>query len=210
MVSNRNSSKADVEIDLFPKLFLMLVQVVVSLSGPILADFSTNNKHGSSVYLKLNFCTSAQWESALEVRGQIEHSSNYFTIWKITKSPPNLNGFVFRKKNASVLLHLSSSFNIKKVQIWPRKFPLCSGGPETSPDVTWTCSNNLYLTQQQYCSGLEKLGQNRDFWTKFEKTLQKSNLVQELFTVLEKLQLKTFVLCRKGQLLLSTDKLLQV
>ena len=81
MVSTRNSSKADVEIHLFPKLFLMLVQVVVSLSGPILADFSTNNKHGSSVYLKLNFCTSAQWESALEVRGQIEHSSNYFTIW---------------------------------------------------------------------------------------------------------------------------------
>ena len=28
----------------------------------------------------------AQWESALEVRGQIfEHFSNYFSIWKITK-----------------------------------------------------------------------------------------------------------------------------
>ena len=45
----------------------------------------------------------AQWESALEVRGQIfEYSINYFTIWKITKmllSQPNLNGFAFCKKN---------------------------------------------------------------------------------------------------------------
>ena len=38
-------------------------------------------------------------DSALVLRGQIfEHSSNYFTIWKITKmliSHPNLNGFIF-------------------------------------------------------------------------------------------------------------------
>ena len=43
----------------------------------------------------------AQWGSALVERGQIfEHSSNYFTIWKITKmfiSQPNQNGFVFCK-----------------------------------------------------------------------------------------------------------------
>ena len=41
-------------------------------------------------------------ENALVVCGQIfEHSSNYFTIWKITKmliSEPNFNGFVFCKK----------------------------------------------------------------------------------------------------------------
>ena len=72
----------------------------------------------------------AQWESALVVRGQIfEHSINYFTILKITKmliSQPNPNGFVFCKKhqNASVLppllsTHLTSSFNIWKVQNWP-------------------------------------------------------------------------------------------
>ena len=43
--------------------------------------------------------TNAQWESALVVCSQIfGHSSNYFTIWKITKmlmSQPNLNGFLF-------------------------------------------------------------------------------------------------------------------
>ena len=41
-------------------------------------------------------------ENALVVCGQIfEHSSNYFTIWKITKmliSEPNFNGFVICKK----------------------------------------------------------------------------------------------------------------
>ena len=49
----------------------------------------------------------AQWGSALVVRGQIfEHSSNYFTIWKITKmliSQPNLNGFAFCKKTPKCL-----------------------------------------------------------------------------------------------------------
>ena len=81
----------------------------------------------------------AQWGSALVVRGQIfQHSSNYFTIWEITKmliSQPNLNGFAFCKKkhlNASVLpqflsTHLTSSFNFRKVQIWPCTFPLCIG-----------------------------------------------------------------------------------
>ena len=49
----------------------------------------------------------AQWGSALEVRGQIfEHSSNYFTIWRITKmliSQPNLNRFAFCKKTPKCL-----------------------------------------------------------------------------------------------------------
>ena len=44
----------------------------------------------------------AQWGSALVVRGQIfQHSSNYFTIWKITKmliSEPNFNSFGFCKR----------------------------------------------------------------------------------------------------------------
>ena len=50
---------------------------------------------------------SAQWGSALVVCGQIfQHSSNYFTIWKITKmliSQPNLNGFAFCKKTPKCL-----------------------------------------------------------------------------------------------------------
>ena len=49
----------------------------------------------------------AQWESALVVRGQIfEHSINYFTVWKITKmliSQPNFNRFVFCKKTPKCL-----------------------------------------------------------------------------------------------------------
>ena len=72
------------------------------------------------------------------MRGQIfEHFSKYFTIWEITFlliTQSNLNGFKFRKKGhfASVLpqllsTHLTSSFNIRWVQIWPRTFPLCIG-----------------------------------------------------------------------------------
>ena len=56
--------------------------------------------------------TSAQWESALVVHGQIfEHSSNYFIIWKTTKMliyQLNLNRLVICKKkhlNASVIKH---------------------------------------------------------------------------------------------------------
>ena len=49
-------------------------------------------------------------------------------------SQPNLNGFAFCTKkhlNASVLpqflgTQLTSSFNFRKVQIWPRTFPLCN------------------------------------------------------------------------------------
>ena len=55
----------------------------------------------------------------------------YFKITKMLISQSNLNGFVFCKKhlNASVLpqffsTHLTSSFNFRMVQIWPRTFPL--------------------------------------------------------------------------------------
>ena len=98
---------------------------------------SMNSEKSNSGFLEIN----VQWGSALVLRSQIfEHSSNYFTIWKITKmllSQPNLNRFAFCKKTpkclsfASVLpqflsTHLTSSFNFRKVQIWPHTFPLCN------------------------------------------------------------------------------------
>ena len=48
-------------------------------------------------------------------------------------SQPNLNRFVFCKKTPKshtfplfLSTHLTSSINIRKFQIWPRTFPLCS------------------------------------------------------------------------------------
>ena len=65
-------------------------------------------------------------------------------------SQPNLKGFVFCKKkhlNASVLpqflsTHLTSSFNFRKVQIWPRTFPLCTVTYYKICQVLLTLMNN--------------------------------------------------------------------
>ena len=82
-------------------------------------------------------------ENALVVCGQIfEHSSNYFTIWKITKmliSNQISTDLHSVKKTPKCLIlpqflstNLTSSFNFRKVQIWPRTFPLCTGDHGTN------------------------------------------------------------------------------
>ena len=80
----------------------------------------------------------AQWESALVECGQIFNIPAIFLLFGkslkclyLRQISTNLHS-VKKHLNASVLpqflsTHLTSSFNFRKVQIWPRTFPLCTG-----------------------------------------------------------------------------------